>query len=167
MTKYHWLGSLNNSRLFLRVLETGSPRSRCWKIWFRVRILFLASWRLPSYVAERESSSVSSSSKGTGPIMGAPPSRFHLNLKKRKKENEVAQSCPTLCDPMDCSLPGSPVHGIFQARIPEWVAISFSRGSSRLRDGTWVSRIVGRCFYRLSHQGESSKSNCFPKYHHL
>ena len=39
---------------------------------------------------------------------------------------EVAQSCPTLCDPMDCSLPGSSVHGIFQARILEWVAISFS-----------------------------------------
>ena len=40
---------------------------------------------------------------------------------------EVAQSCPTLCDPMDYSLPGSSVHGIFQARVLEWVAISFSR----------------------------------------
>ena len=40
----------------------------------------------------------------------------------------VAQSCLTLCDPMDCSLPGSSVHGIFQARILEWVVISFSRG---------------------------------------
>ena len=45
----------------------------------------------------------------------------------------VSQSCPTLCDPMDCSLPGSSVHGLFQARIPEWVAISFSRGSSQPR----------------------------------
>ena len=43
------------------------------------------------------------------------------------KDTEVAQSCPTLCDPVDCSLPGSSVHGIFQARILEWVAISFSR----------------------------------------
>ena len=42
----------------------------------------------------------------------------------------VAQSCPTLCDPMDCSPPGFSVHGISQARILEWVAISFSRGSS-------------------------------------
>ena len=42
-------------------------------------------------------------------------------------ESEVAQSCPTLCDPMDCSLPGSSIHGIFQARILEWGAISFSR----------------------------------------
>ena len=71
-------------------------------------------------------------------------------IKKRKKEwmkeNEVAQSCLTLCDPMDCRLPGSSVCGIFQARVLEWVAISFSRGSSQLRDQTWVSRIVGRHF---------------------
>ena len=45
---------------------------------------------------------------------------------KVKSESEVAQSCPTLSDPMDCSLPGSSVHGIFQARVLEWVAISFS-----------------------------------------
>ena len=57
-----------------------------------------------------------------------------------------AQSCPTLCDPLDCSLPGSSVHGIFQARILEWVAISFSRGSSWPRDQTWVSCVscIGR-----------------------
>ena len=51
-----------------------------------------------------------------------------------------------LCDPMDCNLPGSSVCGIFQARILEWVAISFSRGSSRPRDWTRVSCIVGRRF---------------------
>ena len=45
----------------------------------------------------------------------------------------VAQSCPILCDPIDCSLPGSSVHGILQARILEWVPIPFSRGSSRHR----------------------------------
>ena len=61
-------------------------------------------------------------------------------------ESEVAQLCPTLCHPMDCSLPGSSVHGIFQARIPEWAAISFSKGSSQPRDQTWVSHIVGRHF---------------------
>ena len=60
--------------------------------------------------------------------------------------SEVAQSCPTLCDPMDCSLPGSSIRGILQARILEWVAISFSRGSSQPRDWTQVSRIRGRCF---------------------
>ena len=53
----------------------------------------------------------------------------------------VTKSCLTLCDPMDCSLPGSSVHGIFQARILEWVAISFSRGSSWPRDQTRVSCI--------------------------
>ena len=44
---------------------------------------------------------------------------------KVKSESEVAQSCPTLSDPMDCSPPGSSVHGIFQARVPEWGAIAF------------------------------------------
>ena len=62
------------------------------------------------------------------------------------KWSEVSQSCPTLCDPMDCSLLGSSLHGILQARVPEWVAISFSMGSSQPRDRTRVSRIPGRCF---------------------
>ena len=61
-------------------------------------------------------------------------------------ECEVAQSRPTLCDPIDCSLPGSSIHGIFQARILEWVAISFSRRSSWPRDWTRVSCIVGGRF---------------------
>ena len=52
-----------------------------------------------------------------------------------------AQSCPTLCHSMDCTLSGFSVHGIFQARILEWVAISFSRGSSRPRDQTCVSCV--------------------------
>ena len=61
-------------------------------------------------------------------------------------DNEVVQSCPTLCDPVDCSLPGSSLHGILQARILERVTISFSRGSSQPRDRTQVSHIGGRCF---------------------
>ena len=56
--------------------------------------------------------------------------------------SEVAQLCLTLCDPMDCSLPGFSIHGVFQTRILEWVAISFSRGSSQPRDWTQVSRIA-------------------------
>ena len=59
--------------------------------------------------------------------------------------SEVARSCLTLCDPVDCSLPGSSLHGVLQARILEWVAISFSRGSSPPRDQTQVPHIVGRC----------------------
>ena len=50
-----------------------------------------------------------------------------LTVSDTKKESEVAQSCPTLHNPMDCSLPGSSIHGIFQARVLEWVAICFSR----------------------------------------
>ena len=55
----------------------------------------------------------------------------------------VTKSCLTSCDPMDCSPPGSSVHGISQARILEWVTTSFSRGSSWPRDQTWVS-CIGR-----------------------
>ena len=62
---------------------------------------------------------------------------------------EVAQPCPTLCSPTDCSLPGSSVHGIFQTRILEWVAVSFSRGPSRPRDRTWVFHFVGRRFSEM------------------
>ena len=58
--------------------------------------------------------------------------------------SEVAQSCLTLCNPMDCSLPGSSVLGIFQARILKWVAICFSRASSQPRDWTRVSCTAGR-----------------------
>ena len=67
-----------------------------------------------------------------------------LQSAQSKSESEVAQSCPTLCDPVDCSPPGSSFHGIFQARVLEWVAISFSRGSSQPRDRTWFSLILGR-----------------------
>ena len=58
----------------------------------------------------------------------------------------VTQSCPTLCDPMDYSPPGSSVYEIFQARILEWIAIPLSRGSSQPRDWTQVSCTAGRFF---------------------
>ena len=59
---------------------------------------------------------------------------FVKNKVPIESESEVAQLCPTLCDPKDCSLPGFSVHGIFQAKVLEWVAISFSRGFSQPRD---------------------------------
>ena len=70
---------------------------------------------------------------------GKVPNSFYeatitLTPKPDKSESEVFQSCPTLCDPVHYSQPGSSVHGILQARILEWVAISFSRGSSQPRD---------------------------------
>ena len=64
---------------------------------------------------------------------------LNMNIDPYVIQLLVAQSCPTLCEPMDCSPPGSSVHGIVQARILEWVAVSFSRGSSQPRDGTCAS----------------------------
>ena len=69
-----------------------------------------------------------------------------LNPIWKVKKSKVAQLCLTLYNPMDSSLPASSVQGIFQARVPEWVAISFSMGSSQPRDWTQVSRLAGRCF---------------------
>ena len=65
---------------------------------------------------------------------------------KVKSEREVAQSCPTLSDPMDCRLPGSSVHGIFQARVLEWVAIAFSKEKKKKQ--TTKTRGV-TCFLNL------------------
>ena len=59
---------------------------------------------------------------------------------------QALQSCLTLCDPMDCSLPGSSVHGVLQARILEWVAMPSSKGSSQPRNRTYVSSTAGRFF---------------------
>ena len=64
----------------------------------------------------------------------------------------VAKSCPALWDPMDHHLPGSSVHGILQARILEWVAISFSRGSAWPSDRTQISCTAGEFFYWLNLQ---------------
>ena len=124
-----------------------------------------ARLRCPHYLAEfaqthvhswlRDPTKVSSIAGRFLTIWAPRKPLVHLILKAEDLINgrflqlqwsEVAQSCPTLCNPMDCSLPGSSVHGIFQARILEWVAISFSRRSSRPRDRTQVSRIVGRRF---------------------
>ena len=68
---------------------------------------------------------------------------FLLQCTKVKSESEVAQSCPTLSDPMDCSLPGSSIHGIFQARVLEWGAIAFSALVTR------VGQIKVICLYSL------------------
>ena len=65
--------------------------------------------------------------------VGFSPPRMEI-YPEGKVKVKVAQLCPTLCDPIDCSLPGSSVHGIPQARILEWVAIPFSRGSFQSRD---------------------------------
>ena len=71
---------------------------------------------------------------------------WETELNWTESESEVARWCPTLCNPMHCSPPGSSVHGIFQAKILEWVVTFFSSRSSQPRDWTRVSRIVGRRF---------------------
>ena len=73
----------------------------------------------------------------------------------------VAQSCLTLCDPMDCSPPGSSVHGILQARILECVVIPFSRGSSPPKDQIQVSCTAGRIFYQLREALTEHTSCCY------
>ena len=74
----------------------------------------------------------------------------------------VTQLCPTLSDPMDCSPPGSSVHGTSQARILEWVAIPFSRGSPQIRDQTQASGIAGRLWSKEESIPEGKNQNtCF------
>ena len=75
--------------------------------------------------------------------VGKTPASMIFSEFQRSKWSEVAQSCLILWDPVDCSLPGSSIHGIFQARVLEWVAISFYSRSSQSRDRSQVSSIVG------------------------
>ena len=82
---------------------------------------------------------------------------FDTHLYIRKVKVLVIQSCPTLCDPMDCSLPGSSVHGFLQARILEWVAIPFSRESSQSRNQTQVSCTAGRFFTNWVKREDTTK----------
>ena len=81
---------------------------------------------------------------GAGSTASLFPCWTSLRPHSRKKESEVTQWCLTLCDPADCSLPGSSVHGTLQARILVWIDISFSRESSWPRDPTRVSCMVGK-----------------------
>ena len=89
------------------------------------------------------------------PTDGTQPAPLSLGFSRQEywngfpfpspSESEVAQSYPTLCHPTDCGPPGSSIRGILQARVLEWVAISFSRRSSQPRDRTQVSHIARRC----------------------
>ena len=76
--------------------------------------------------------------------------------------SDEALSRVRLCDTVDCSLPGSSVHGILQARILEWVAIAFSRGSSQPRDWTQVCLNCRQTLYPLRHQGINKYDYCHP-----
>ena len=79
-------------------------------------------------------------------------SRVALLTTVKKMKVKVTQLCPILCNPMDCSLPGSYVCGISHARILEWIDIPFSRGSSQSKDRIQVSCLHRQILYHLSHQ---------------
>ena len=86
---------------------------------------------------------------------------FLLQCMKVKSESEVAQSCSTLSNPMDCSLPGSSVHGIFQARVLEWGAIAFSDmyqlpAIKSFNSGTKISRAKNELSRSVSCPGDSA-----------
>ena len=89
---------------------------------------------------------------------------FFLQCMKVKSESEVAQSCPTLCDPMDCSPPGSSVHGIFQARILEWGAIAFSKKQTQKynnienQENTGKDKLMKSWFMCLMKKQRQSKA---------
>ena len=100
------------------------------QVFWRWRLAILSGW-----ATFKEQNAQLGQSPGKSP--GMKPRSFSVYVL-------VTQSCPTLCDLMDYSLPGSSVHETFQSRILEWVAISFSRGSSWSRDWTQVSCIEGR-----------------------
>ena len=121
--------------------------------WLRVKDSFTSCWILMKYlkindrgkkekIRSRQLYKFSAVTEGES----VQPKPHSLRSENFIFISEVTQSCPTLCDPMDSSLPGSSIHGIFQARVLEWVAISFSRGSSRPKDRTRVSLIAGRRF---------------------
>ena len=81
---------------------------------------------------------------------------FSTFINDLKVKVKVSQSCPIICDPMDYT-----VHGIFQARIQEWVAFPFCKGSSQPRDGTQVSRIAGGFFISwATHVVQAIKTSC-------
>ena len=100
---------------------------------------------------------------------------FLLQCMKVKSESEVTQSCPTLRDPMDCSLPGTSVHGIFQAKVLEWGAIAFSNSMSSLcqliqpQRQTASCRLLafstpslvlgGHCHLTIQHLGANSQTS--------
>ena len=80
----------------------------------------------------------------TLPMWDNETRRKRITLASSRVKVLVTQSCPTLCDPVGCSPPGSSVHGILQARVLEWIVISFSRGSSQPRERTRVSCVADR-----------------------
>ena len=158
---------------FIKIVVHWNSLSSIFKYLWRY-IHFLLWWTKEVYTHSHSLSSVHfpvspPDSSGLGHIHSWKIKRMHYSNttflgkwiihENEVKWSEVAKLCPTLCDSMDCSILCSSVHGIFQARVLEWVAISFSRGSSWPRDRIQVSCTVGgrftiwakeKTFYRIN-----------------
>ena len=135
----HWRRKWQPTPVFLPGESQGRRRLVGCRLWGRTESVVSDSVRSHRRQPTRRRRPWDSPGKNTG--VGC---HFLVQCIKVKSESEVAQSCLTLSDAMDCSPPGSSNRGIFQAKILEWVAISFSRRCSRPRDQTPVSRIAGR-----------------------
>ena len=126
LTQWTWLSKLQEimkDREACLLRSMGSQKSQTWWSDWTTKQVSAINWCVKYVCRDSKEGSV----------------QFYLSAL-------VPQSCPTLCNPMDCTLPGSSVHGILQARILEWVAIPFFKRSSWPRDQTQVSHIAGRFF---------------------
>ena len=155
----HWRSPLLPSSFFLFWLHCETCVILVPWLGIKPRLLAIEAWSLNHWTAREVPSSASfhklspyhhsvlrlnvSSSERSWRATKCKEGSYSLSMKG---EMLVTQSCPTLYNPKDRSLPGSSVHGILQARVLDWVAIPFSRGSSRSRDWTQVSCIAGRFF---------------------
>ena len=128
--------------MWLRLRNVGKKKER--------QLSFPLSWEFRMPISSSGSQDPSLFLGDLRHLINLPRSWLSHNTPMRVQALK-AQLCPTLCDPIDCSLPGFSVHGISQVRLLEWIAISFSRGSSR-------SLALQVILYHLNHQGGLSSS---------
>ena len=124
--------------------KTGSKRWACRRYWGE-KSLTSGRWERAPERFEQQEGAVWGECEEAGSHFQSVVKVLRSALGPVESES-ISQSCPTLCYPIDCNPPSSSVHEILQARILEWVAIHFSRGSSQPRDRTQVSCIAGRFF---------------------
>ena len=133
----------------------------------RTLVLFLEEWPSQPALSFPYRQSLSHPAPPTSHHCPATPSQNNCHPSERWFSHlqtgppsvcACVLSCPTLCDPMDCSPPGSSVHGIFQARVLEWVAISFSRGSPQLKFASPMSPALASRFFTIWAIGEAQIS---------
>ena len=150
-----WNSPGQNTGLVALSFSRGSSQPGDWMQVSHIAGGFFTSWatrEAQEYLSVASSFSRRSSQPRNQTRVSLINGRFFFNWAIREA-CLVTKLCPTLCDPMDCSLPGSSVHGVSQERILKWVALSFSRGSSWFRDwtclsciGKWTAELTGKPF---------------------